>query len=241
MLGWTDKTCSGGVDIFRKNESYLISLIGDTKENCQALCDALPECSLAKFHSGSRRKIYKCIPKAKFEGACKDNSFRYLYSPNFYVKKKNIKRGCYSDTPEQTLQSIQGCLALSENNTLPHPEQTELLGATNVATKWKWNALDNGTTNDCRLCVPTRSEKVWNSCQHDCKDIPNELKDMELVMKLTQSTRIAGGSDWFSYNKYGRERLLKMMKSSPSLLKLYTNDIPDFQDRMRKSMNTGIH
>ena len=83
--GWTDKTCHGGDNIFQKNEAYLISLSGDTKEKCQALCDALPECSLAQFHSASYRKFYKCIPKANFTNQCTSNS--YIPPTKYYVKE----------------------------------------------------------------------------------------------------------------------------------------------------------
>ena len=233
ILGWTNRTCPGGVDIFRKNETYLISLMGDTKEKCQALCDALPECSLAKFHSEGYRDIYKCIPKANFEGGCRD---RYYYRrTKFYVKKKaDNKTRCYSDTSEQTLKSIQSCLNISMGYIPTHVPRTQHQ-LDNVTKTWTWKALENGMTNDCRLCVPTRSKEVWNSCKNYCKDIPNELKDMEIIMALTQNP---GGDSWLRSSKYGREQILKILKSSPALLKLYTNDIPKFQNRMLGSMNT---
>ena len=83
-LGWKyNKICQGD-DIFRKDETFLISLLGDTKEKCEALCNALPECNLAKFQSASYlRDIYKCIPRTGFKGNCKDRYKRSSYSSNY--------------------------------------------------------------------------------------------------------------------------------------------------------------
>ena len=93
ILGWTNKTCRGGDNIFKNSETHLISLLGDTQENCKALCDALPECNLVQFHSGSYRKFYKCIPKSNFDGKCNmySSSRSSILSQQFYVKPNTGK------------------------------------------------------------------------------------------------------------------------------------------------------
>ena len=93
ILGWTNKTCRGGDNIFKNNETHLISLLGDTQENCKALCDALSECNLVEFHSGSYRKFYKCIPKSNFNGKCNmySPSRSSIFSQQFYVKPNTGK------------------------------------------------------------------------------------------------------------------------------------------------------
>ena len=55
--------------------------MGDTKEKCEALCQAIPECSLARFHSINSRKILKCIPKSEYDGHCK-----HRYTSEFFRK-----------------------------------------------------------------------------------------------------------------------------------------------------------
>ena len=101
-LGWKyNKICEGD-DIFRKDKTFLISLLGDTKEKCEALCNTLPECNLAKFYSASySRDIYKCIPKTGFKGHCENRYKASSYSSNytsslmFYVKDSTGRN--YSD------------------------------------------------------------------------------------------------------------------------------------------------
>ena len=61
--------------------------MGDTKEKCQALCDALPECNLAEFKPGRYRKFYKCIPKSNFNGYCQMHSTSLQY----YIKSNSGK------------------------------------------------------------------------------------------------------------------------------------------------------
>ena len=48
--------------MFTAEESYLISLVS-TEEECETICDAMPECTLAVFDPTSYKEINKCVPK----------------------------------------------------------------------------------------------------------------------------------------------------------------------------------
>ena len=74
--------------------------------------------------------------------------------------------------------------------------------------KWEWNAVQNGGTHDCRLCIPSRPWHVWNSCHKYCTNIPNELKDMKIYLKFKNKSGInIGGRESF-------KRLIKVYRST---------------------------
>lgn len=88
----------------------------------------------------------------------------------------------------------------------------------NNSTELKWNALEDGNSNDCRLCVRSRGQKFLKACQNDCSNIPKDLKDMEIFMSLAQNRY--GGSSWWSSDARARKRFLKMFKGDKLLLEL---------------------
>ena len=92
----------------------------------------------------------------------------------------------------------------------------------NTSAEFKWNALENGNSNDCRLCVRSRGEKFLSSCQNDCSNIPKDLKDMEIFMSLAQNKY--GGSSWWSSDARARKRFLEMFKDDTLLRLLIRNE-----------------
>ena len=90
----------------------------------------------------------------------------------------------------------------------------------NNLTEWRWNALDNGSANDCRLCVPTRAKEVWNLCRKSCINVPIELKDMEIFMNIAFRNFASIESMWnywLSQSQTTRKRLLKLLKDNKAL------------------------
>ena len=51
--------------------------------------------------------------------------------------------------------------------------------------KWEWNALDNGSPYDCRLCVISRAS-VYSECKQDCESVPQDLTDIKSFKSLTR-------------------------------------------------------
>ena len=72
--GWKTRICRGGRDIFTAKEWYLISIVS-TEEECQTICDAMPECTLAVFDPTSYKEINKCVPKKGTIAKCDEDSF----------------------------------------------------------------------------------------------------------------------------------------------------------------------
>jgi len=202
--GWKyNKICQGD-DIFRKDETFLISLLGDTKEKCEALCNAIPECNLAKFYSASYlRDIYKCIPKTGFKGHCEDRYKTPSYSSN------------YTSSLMFYVKDFTG-LEESKNDSM------------NESRTWKWDALENGENNDCRLCVSTRDKKTWNYCRHDCKTIPAELKDMQVWMKLALQEDTL--SNWLQSSEKSRKHFLNMFKKDKLMFSLMMNSDTNYDE-----------
>ena len=108
------------------------------------------------------------------------------------------------------------------------PEEATKHEASNLTTIWKWDAWENGQINDCRFCVQTRSELVWNSCRGYCTNIPEELKDMKAIMNLSQQTGL-----WI----WNRERLLKMFKNNKALFRLFLSDSPNFEHDFKHELS----
>ena len=89
-LGWRYRQCRSGVDIFRSNESYLISLV-DNEEECKAICEAMPECDLANFIVNTKfPEVNRCVPRKEFRGHC-DRTFSLLKLVKSYIKNKTGK------------------------------------------------------------------------------------------------------------------------------------------------------
>ena len=108
----------------------------------------------------------------------------------------------------------------SFSSNLEESDQTNL----NDSSNWRWDALDDGLNNDCRLCAQSRGPKIWNSCHNECKDIPGDLEDMKLFMRLALGKH--GSSSWWSSDEKSRNRTLKLFKDN----KAYYNFAPDFDD-----------
>ena len=93
-------------------------------------------------------------------------------------------------------------------------------------TEWRWNSLDNGSANDCRLCVPTRAKEVWNSCRKKCTNVPAELKDMKIFMKLAFQKFGSIESKWnywLNQSQSTRKRLLQLIKDNNALFSFLMN------------------
>ena len=70
LIGWRARYCQGGNRIFNIDNNYLIGL-ANTEEECEAICNAIPECNIALFLTGNRfPEINRCIPKTGFIGGC---------------------------------------------------------------------------------------------------------------------------------------------------------------------------
>ena len=70
MIGWRARYCKGGNRIFNIDNNYLIGL-ANTEKECEAICNAIPECNVALFLTGNRfPEINRCIPKSGFTGRC---------------------------------------------------------------------------------------------------------------------------------------------------------------------------
>ena len=92
--GWKTRICRGGTDIFTAKESHLISLVS-TEEECETICAAMPECTLAVFDPTSYKEINKCVPKRGKIGKCDEDSF-FAQRFRSYIKDS-------SDTNSSTL------------------------------------------------------------------------------------------------------------------------------------------
>ena len=53
----------------------------------------------------------------------------------------------------------------------------------NETVFWTWNAVRNGSVYDCRLCLPTRSRVIWDSCHKQCSSIPPDLLERKRIME----------------------------------------------------------
>ena len=100
----------------------------------------------------------------------------------------------------------------------------------NQSRIWKWDALENGENNDCRLCVSTRDKKIWNSCRHDCKDVPKELKDMQVWMKLALQEDTLKLNDWLNSSEQSRKHFLKMFKKNKLMFSLMMNSDTEYDE-----------
>ena len=72
--------------------------------------------------------------------------------------------------------SNNGCiawLALSE----------ETIETSNKTVIWTWDAVQNGSMYDCRLCLETRLQPVRLSCQNQCSEVPTEILETKRMMK----------------------------------------------------------
>ena len=200
----------------------MISLLGDTKEKCETLCNLACnlECNLAKFQSASYlRDIYKCTPRKGFKGHCEDryHTSNYTHPLMFYVKDFTGRN--HSDDISSFQWNIK-LLFLLKHNFFSGLEESRHDSMNNSRT-WKWDALENGENNDCRLCVSTRDKKIWNSCRHDCKDVPADLKDMQVWMKLALQEDTF--SNWLHSNERQRKFYLNMFKKNKLMFSLQMN------------------
>ena len=96
----------------------------------------------------------------------------------------------------------------------------------NNLTEWRWNSLDNGSANDCRLCASTRAKKAYDSCQKSCTNMPNDLKDMEIFMKISFQkfgSIEAKWNYWLSQSQTTRQRLLQLLKDNNNLFSFLMN------------------
>ena len=51
---------------------------------------------------------------------------------------------------------------------------------------WKWNAIQSGSSNDCRLC------NQWDAksrCHKDCSIVPQKLLDMKFLLKYARNRK----------------------------------------------------
>ena len=97
----------------------------------------------------------------------------------------------------------------------------------NNLTEWRWNnALDSGNANDCRLCVSSRAKEVWDSCQKACTNVPNDLKDMKIFMKIAFqkfASVEAKWNYWLSQSQTTRQRLLQLLENNNNLFSFLMN------------------
>merc|ERR1712038_1013640 len=142
------------------------------------------------------RDIYKCIPRTGFKGHCEDRYKPSSYSLNY---------------THPLMYYVKDFTGLEE---FEHDSANE-------SRTWKWDGLENGENNDCRLCVSTRDKKIWNSCRHDCKNVPAELKDMQVWMKLALQEDTL--NNWLNSSEQSRKHFLKMFKKDKLMFSLMMN------------------
>ena len=78
LLGWQYRNCREGINIFTSNDTNLIALVKN-EEECEAICKAIDECSLAVWDTNASRKLNRCIPRKDFNGHCD--------RPNYFTKR----------------------------------------------------------------------------------------------------------------------------------------------------------
>ena len=109
-LGWSNRDCRRQIQSILYPNDYLISLV-DTKEECQALCDATLHCYSAVFDTWdltdgltpltlnytetvvkNHKKFGRCKLGEKFDGRC-DRSSNHAHNQYIsYVKESTSKK-----------------------------------------------------------------------------------------------------------------------------------------------------
>lgn len=67
---------------------------------------------------------------------------------------------------------------------------------TNETVIWTWNAVRNGSVYDCRLCLPTRPQSIWDSCNKQCSNVPSDLLEMKRFMEEKRKKRLDDAIKW---------------------------------------------